>query len=202
MSLSKLRSELLGLDLAIQTLRNKRTSILSQIKIKEKPVVPQSSSKSTNPKFEKNLKLLRLGLTNSKRKNKDVPDVAANLTLEQLGREGEIAFWNYLNEILDMEVCTITWMNKVSESRKPFDFIVYICEVPIYVDVKCTRGNFHSEVYMSSYELDFAKRNSSNYFIARLYQWGNSKIDKKYKADSFNVKLLTCDQVIKQFKLE
>jgi hypothetical protein len=200
MSLSNLKNQLVGLDLAIQTLTTKRDSILSQIRIQEKPK-GKPIIKSKDPEFEKNLKLLRIGVTALKKPNKLVPKVPADLTLEQLGRQGEIAFWNYLHEILDTKVCSINWVNKMNETRKPFDFIITICGVEIYIDVKCTRSNFKQQLFLSSQERLFAASNSDRYFVARLYQF-DSKADKRYKADSFNVKLLTYDQTIKQFKLK
>lgn len=200
MSLSQLRAELLGMDLAINTLKAKRNSIISQIKLKEKPK-PKAPLKNENPKFEKNLKLLRLGVTNKKKPNKEYELVSTDLNLEQLGRAGEVAFWNYLHEILDMEVCSINWVNKMTESRKPYDFVVTICGVEIYVDVKCTRGRDSQAIFMSSYERAFALDNSERYFVARLYQWQDAKKDNKYKADSFNVKMFTFEQADKKYKL-
>lgn len=200
MSLTNLKSQLIGLDLAIQTLTTKRNSLISLIKQKEKPQ-GKVIFKCSDPRFEKNLKLLRLGISTLKKPNKSVPKVPADLTLEQLGREGEVAFWNYLHEVLDKEVCKINWVNKMTESRKPYDFIINICGNDIFVDVKCTRSKFNQELYLSSAERIFASDNSDRYFVARLYQW-NSDSDKKYKADSFNVKLLTYDQTVKTFKLK
>jgi hypothetical protein len=137
------------------------------------------------------------GVSNSIKKNKPYEKIPANLKISQLGRLGEIAFQDYLHEILS-DGAVIKWMNQGYESSKPYDFIVTIGNETYFIDVKTTRGEFESDLYLTKHELKFALEHPETYYIARLSQYENS--NGNYKAGSFNVKILTFKEAIDLLK--
>lgn len=148
---------------------------------------------------EINYKLLSKGLTNSKKPSKNVEKVEASSNLDKIGRAGEIAFQNYLHEILDLKFCSINWVNKVYETKKPYDFEVTIGDKIFYIDVKTTRGSQTTPFYLSGPELKFAKSKKEYYLVARLSQFDELN---RYKADSFNVRMIETsklDGLLKKF---
>lgn len=157
----------------------------TEIQRLKKTLVSKIVSKGKD--FDANYRLLKIGLTSSRKPNKQCDKIPVNLNWEQLGRAGEIAYQNYLHEILDLNHCQIKWLNQGVESRKPYDFEVTICGEVFYIDVKTTRGNQGVAFYLSEAEIKFAKTVKNNYFVARLSQFDEYK---RYKADSFNVKMI------------
>lgn len=194
-----LKSKLEGIEYSISLLTKEALRLKSLISksIKSKPSITTSKSLDKNID-NKNLRLLKSGISDKKMPNKICEKIGPNLPLDVLGRHGEIAYQNYLHEILDKSRCKIKWMNQGYESKKPYDFELTLGDHVYFIDVKATRGKFESEFYLSEREIEFAKKNRSNYFVARLSQFDNLG---RYKADSFNVTLLTLSQALELIKL-
>lgn len=179
-----------GLELSCKLIRTE----ISRLK---KTLIPKPKVLSKLEGFDKNYNILMKGVPQSKKPSKVTPKIEANQSLEKLGREGEIAFQNYLHEILDPKYCSIKWMNQGYESKKPYDFEVTICGVIFYIDVKTTRGSQSTKYFISPQELKFVKEKLDNYMVARLSQFDDLR---RYKADSFNVKMISHLDVIKSNK--
>lgn len=183
MSKSHIELKIEGLELACKAIRD-------QIRKLKVSILPKTREVEKDKEY---LKLLR-GIPSSLKANKVCHQIETGLPIEQLGRAGEIAFQNYLHEILDSSQCEIRWLNQGYESKKPYDFIVKIQTETFYIDVKTTRSDTKHKFFMSDQEIKFARNNKQNYFVARLSQYDNLR---RYKADSFNVKMLNLDQALK-----
>lgn len=104
-----------------------------------------------------------------------------NLSNADFGRKAEIALNLYLkkhysgnnwqscvSETSNGNFCEITWNNEMSETYKPFDFLLAMKDYKYKIDVKATRGDNDNIFYLSIGELEEMISEPESYIIARL----------------------------------
>jgi len=81
--------------------------------------------------------------------------------------------WNLIERKIGKTIYSYRWVNEVDETRKPFDFVLYLKNQQIHIDVKAVRSNkLDYPIYISSYEQQNAqslKSQNSAYLLIVYY---------------------------------
>ena len=119
----------------------------------------------------KELELVAQGAVPTKRNYRSYDIDRANLLFRNLGREGEELVDKYFSEQLSNQyIQSYLWVNKESESGKPYDFCVEKNNGDIiYIDVKNTHYDFEQKMIFSSQEIKFITELQNKYQIYRVY---------------------------------
>ena len=109
----------------------------------------------------------------------------SDLTTDKLiGEWGEKFVFLYLTQREQLpngrRIKQLTWMNKDSESFKPYDLIIEDENGnTVYIEVKSTSGS-QNQAAVSWNELKFARKHSANYHVYRVYEAGNVSCNVSY----------------------
>lgn len=119
----------------------------------------------------KELELIAQGAVSSERKYRKYDVERANSLFREIGREGEELVDRYFSEQLSNHyIQNYCWLNKESESGKPYDFYLETnAGEIIYLDVKTTRYDFEQKMVFSSQEIRFVSECNNRYQIYRIY---------------------------------